>query len=101
MDITSTAFGPGRPIPGEFTCDGAGLSPPLAFTDVPSGSRSLALIMDDPDAPMGLWVHWLVWNIPPGTSGLAPSARKPDLERAMEGHMLAGAGLIGTYERSR
>ena len=77
MKISSGAFENGNPIPGQFTCDGADVSPPLAFSDVPATARSLALIMDDPDAPMGLWVHWLVWNIPPSTTVLAKGQKIP------------------------
>lgn len=64
MRLTSTAFTEGRMIPSKYTCDGENLIPPLAFEDVPSSAATLALIMDDPDAPGGTFDHWLVWNMP-------------------------------------
>ncbi len=65
MSITSSAFVEGGIIPIKFTCDGKNISPQLTWTNVPSGTKSLALICDDPDAPMGTWVHWVIFNIPP------------------------------------
>ena len=70
MKITSSAFQEGADIPSKFTCDGADTSPPLQIADIPSEAKSLALIVDDPDAPGGLFTHWLVWNIPPQTSAV-------------------------------
>lgn len=67
LTITSPAFAAGGAIPARYTCDGEDISPPLAIGTIPSGTKSLALIMDDPDAPMGTWVHWVVWNLPPQT----------------------------------
>ena len=150
MMITSTAFSPGELIPSEFTCDGKDLSPPLAWTDVPPGTVSLALVSDDPDAPGGTWVHWVVWNLPgaarkleahlpgrgelpdgtrqgtndfhrPGYGGPCPpsgthryyfrlyaldarldleaGATRAALDRAMKGHVLAQAELMGKYRR--
>lgn len=63
MHIQSTAFRHNEKIPEKYTCDGDNVSPPLAFSGVPKNAQSLVLIMDDPDAPKGLWVHWLLWNI--------------------------------------
>jgi Raf kinase inhibitor-like YbhB/YbcL family protein len=70
MMIKSSAFQEGGIIPSKFTCDGSDTSPPLQITDVPSGAKSLVLIADDPDAPGGLFTHWLIWNIPPQTSSI-------------------------------
>lgn len=71
LTITSPAFSDGGPIPRAHTCDGADLSPPLAWSGVPEGAKSLALIMDDPDAPGGTFVHWLLYGLPPLTASLA------------------------------
>jgi Raf kinase inhibitor-like YbhB/YbcL family protein len=62
--LHSTAFAPGDAIPEKYTCNGANVSPPLSWTDPPAGTKSLALIMDDPDAPVGTWVHWVIYNLP-------------------------------------
>jgi len=145
LTITTPAFSSGGTIPAKYACEGADISPPLVIGGVPSGARSLALIMDDPDAPIGTWVHWVVWNIPAQTreipenslpagssqgkndwkrnsyggpcppSGthryffrlhaldttlsLGPSTTKSDLERAMQGHVLAKGELMGTYRK--
>ncbi len=72
--LTSPAFTAGGPIPAKYTCDGADVSPPLVITGVPAGAQSLALIVEDPDAPRGTWVHWVVWNIAPGAAELAEDA---------------------------
>jgi Raf kinase inhibitor-like YbhB/YbcL family protein len=61
---TSTAFREGEPIPAKYTCEGRDINPPLDIGDIPEKAKSLALIVDDPDAPRKTWVHWLVWNIP-------------------------------------
>lgn len=62
--LRSTAFDDGQPIPGEHSCDGANKAPPLAWSDVPQGTKSFALVVDDPDAPSGTFRHWGAWNIP-------------------------------------
>jgi Raf kinase inhibitor-like YbhB/YbcL family protein len=149
--ITSSAFGEGELIPRKYTCDARDVSPPLAWTGVPAGAKTLALIADDPDAPMGTWVHWVAYNLPAGVAelpeatppdpelkgggrqgrndfkrfgyggpcppsgthryffklyaldvalDLAAGATKAELLRAMEGHILAEAQLMGKYKRS-
>ena len=65
MKLTSNDFQEGQPIPKKFTCQGEDINPHLAWDDVPEGVKSFALIVDDPDAPVGTWVHWLVKDIPP------------------------------------
>ena len=67
MTVESPAFSEGQTIPARYTADGADISPPLVIHGVPGETRSLALIMDDPDAPMGTWVHWVAWNLPAET----------------------------------
>src|SRR5881409_1325117 len=71
MKITSSAFQEGGNIPSKFTCDGVDSSPPLQIAEIPSSAKSLALIVDDPDAPSGLFTHWIVWNISPQTNVIA------------------------------
>ncbi len=151
IQISSTAFSAGGSIPQKYTCDGEDVSPPLAWNGVPAQSKSLALIVDDPDAPSGDWVHWVIFDIPaslaglpeglaktptvagagiqgitdfrkPGYGGPCPpkgkphhyffrlyaldsllnlpaGSRRPDLEKAMQGHILATGQLIGLYGR--
>lgn len=65
MKISSTAFENNGMIPSEYTCDGSDISPPLTISEIPKEAKSLAIIMDDPDAPIGTFTHWVVWNIPP------------------------------------
>jgi Raf kinase inhibitor-like YbhB/YbcL family protein len=152
--ITSPAFAPGADVPTLFTCEGSDISPPLEWTGAPDGTKSFVLIVDDPDAPdpaapKVIWVHWVLYNLPPGTTGLPEGVNPKDLpqgtregtndwkhtgyrgpcppvgrhryfhklyaldvmlgdlgtptkagvEKAMEGHVLAQAELMGTYEK--
>jgi Raf kinase inhibitor-like YbhB/YbcL family protein len=77
LTVTSSAFKQDGNIPPKFTCDGSDTSPPLQVTGVPSQTKSLVLIADDPDAPGGLFTHWIVWNISPQTSSI-PEGRTPN-----------------------
>jgi Raf kinase inhibitor-like YbhB/YbcL family protein len=144
MKLSCAEFKNNELMPKKFTCDGNDINPALVIEDIPKDAKSLALIMDDPDAPMGTWVHWVVFDIPvterieensiPGKQGvnnsgakdyggpcppsgthryffkiyaldkqlgLAEGINKSDLEKAMQGHILAKAELIGLYKRSR
>jgi Raf kinase inhibitor-like YbhB/YbcL family protein len=71
IPLVSSAFTEGQPIPAKYTCDGRDVSPPLQWSQVPSAAKSLALICDDPDAPMGTWVHWVLYDLPASTPALA------------------------------
>jgi len=70
IQLMSSAFADGSPIPVKHTCDGQDVSPPLEWSNLPQGARSLALIADDPDAPGGTWVHWVLYNLPATVSEL-------------------------------
>jgi Raf kinase inhibitor-like YbhB/YbcL family protein len=87
LSITSPAFGAGERIPARYTCEGEDISPPLEFAGIPEGTRSLVLIVDDPDAPdpkapKRIWVHWLIYNLSPETTRL---------EEGASGHLPGGA----------
>lgn len=142
MKIKSSAFEHNGLIPKKYTCDGEDVNPPLSIEGIPEGTQSLALIVDDPDAPMGTWDHWIVWNItptkdleensipgvegmndfrkhsyggpcPPGGThryffkvyaldtklNLSANSKKKDLEKAMQGHIVAKGELVGRYSR--
>lgn len=79
IKVMSSVFEEGGMIPRKYTCDGADVSPPLAWTGVPEAAKSLALISDDPDAPMGTWVHWVLYDLPANIKEL-PEAVPPDKE---------------------
>ena len=149
LTVVSAAFAMGAAIPQEFCC--SRVSPPLSWSGVPPETKSIAILCDDPDAPRGDWVHWIVFNLPPDTTSLPKgvpttpklpngaiqgttdygrpgydgpcpppgkphryyfkvfaldtmldldsSAEKPDLLKAMQGHILAQGALMGTYKR--
>ena len=82
ISVSSSAFSPGGKIPPQFTCKGANVNPPLEFHGVPSHAKSLALIVEDPDAPAGLFTHWLVWNIAPTAGQIGEKSAPPG---AMQG----------------
>ncbi len=155
LSIKCDAFAPGGAIPKRYTCEGDDVSPPLAWSGLPAGTKSLALIIEDPDAPdpqapKTTWVHWVLYNLAPTATSLAENAmqhglpqgtllgrndwgrtgyggpcppigrhryfhrlfaldvllpdlhgpRKAPLEKAMRGHILAEAALMGTYQKS-
>ena len=73
ITLTSSAFANGQPIPQTYTCDGKNISPALQWSGVPAGAKSLALIVEDPDAPVGIFTHWVLYNLPPNLTGLNES----------------------------
>jgi Raf kinase inhibitor-like YbhB/YbcL family protein len=85
FDLTSSAFATGATIPQKHTCDGADVSPPLAWTEPPSGTKAFALVCEDPDAPAGTWVHWVLYDLPATArslpEGVAPEPSGPDGSR--------------------
>lgn len=84
LQVTSSAFGMNDAIPAEFTCDGSEISPPLAWSKVPRDTKSIAVLVDDPDAPKGTFTHWLVTDIAPTTTQLAKDANLPTGAVAMK-----------------
>jgi len=78
LTVTSTAFKQMQPIPEAYTCDGADRSPPLAWSNPPALAKSIVLIFDDPDAPRGTWVHWVVYDLPPTCKGLPEGVKKTE-----------------------
>lgn len=144
MKLTSTAFSHNQSLPDKYSCKGAGINPPLTFNDIPVSAKSLVLTLTDPDAPIGTFIHWLIWNIDPKTSEIAENSIPPNtiqgknttgstsfiapcppsgthhyiftlyaldtvlslpsstdktgLDKAMEGHILDRAELIGLYK---
>lgn len=77
LTLTSPVFAQGQPIPAKYTCDDQDISPPLHWGDAPAGTQSFALIMDDPDAPVGTWVHWVLFNLPAGLRDLPEKVAPP------------------------
>ncbi|MHA2620810.1 MAG: YbhB/YbcL family Raf kinase inhibitor-like protein [bacterium JZ-2024 1] len=90
--LTSTAFKDGEAIPGDYTCDGRNVSPPLSWENAPKGAEGFAIIMDDPDAPRGTFTHWIIVNIPANETGLQEGIPKTEkLENgAIQGKNSAG-----------
>lgn len=78
IKVESAAFKHMQPIPSQYTCDGADISPPLSWSNVPPAAKSIALIADDPDAPAGTWVHWVVYDLPPAADSLQEDVPKID-----------------------
>ncbi|HEX5059636.1 MAG TPA: YbhB/YbcL family Raf kinase inhibitor-like protein [Kofleriaceae bacterium] len=77
LTVKSSAFANNAAIPAEYTCDGSETSPPLSWSNVPAGTKSVAILVDDPDAPMGTFTHWLVTGIPPSTTSVDKGAAIP------------------------
>ena len=92
MKLTSPAFQHQQRIPAKYTCDGQDINPQLQFADVPEAAESLVLIMDDPDAPRGTWVHWTVWNMDPQTSEIAENSTPPGAVQGMTDFRRPGYG---------
>ncbi len=78
MKLTSTAFNHNSSIPSQYTCDGANISPALEWSDAPANTKSFALIVDDPDAPAKVWVHWILFNIPVNVNNLKENIKTGD-----------------------
>lgn len=85
MKLTTAAFTEGGTIPAKHTCDGPDLSPPLAWSGTPAGTKAFALICDDPDAPAGTWVHWVLYNVPGTAAQLPENVPKAETVPALGG----------------
>ncbi len=95
ITLTSSAFEEGEMIPKQYTCDGADISPPLSWIDMPEETKSLALISDDPDAPVGTWVHWVLFNIPPETHELTENIPPDEMLTNGARHGVTDFGRFG------
>lgn len=95
MTMTSSAFAAGAKIPAKYTCDGESLSPPLQWDASPSGTQSLALIVDDPDAPSGTFVHWVIYGLPPALRALPEGVSMDELPATGGLNGKNGAGSLG------
>lgn len=93
FSVKSTAFQPGGEIPKQYTCTGPDLSPALSWNEPPEGTKSFALIVDDPDAPVGTWVHWVAYNIPASTRQLPEGVPKTET--------ITSGGVQGTNDFHR
>ncbi len=83
MKISSSAFENNQTIPSKYTCDGENINPPLSFSDIPKKTKSLVLIVDDPDAPSGDWVHWVIFDISPNTLEILENSVPQEATQAM------------------
>jgi Raf kinase inhibitor-like YbhB/YbcL family protein len=92
MKLSSPAFADGQPIPGRHTCEGENISPELQWSDLPEGTVSLALTCEDPDAPGGTFVHWVIWNIVPAKGGIGAGEVPLGAEEAANGFGANGYG---------
>jgi Raf kinase inhibitor-like YbhB/YbcL family protein len=84
MKIESAAFKNNEPIPSEYTCDGKNINPPLSISGIPEGAKSLALILEDPDASIGTFTHWTIWNIDPAIKEIAENGDAGGIEGATD-----------------
>lgn len=100
FSLTSPAFRNGQSIPSRYTCDGEDISPPLQIANVPEGTKSLALIVDDPDAPRGTWTHWILFNIPPGTTTI-PENSAPGIQGVNDNEEIKYGGPCPPQGRHR
>jgi Raf kinase inhibitor-like YbhB/YbcL family protein len=83
MKIVSSTFDNNQNIPSKYTCDGENINPPLTFSAIPNNAKSLVLIVDDPDAPGGVWTHWILFNIPPATQNITENSVPPEASQGM------------------
>lgn len=97
MKITSAAFKDGEKIPEKYTCEGENISPPIQWADLPEGTKTLALVCNDPDAPRGGFVHWLIYNIPPARGGFEEGIELKDLLPDGTRQGINNARKIGYY----
>jgi Raf kinase inhibitor-like YbhB/YbcL family protein len=82
LELASSAFGSGAEIPSKYTCEGSDVAPALSWSGAPAGTKSFALVMDDPDAPRGTWVHWVVVDLPPSATSLPEGGLLPQGARS-------------------
>jgi Raf kinase inhibitor-like YbhB/YbcL family protein len=94
MELSSTAFKNGEYIPNKYTGEGLDVSPPLKWSAVPEGTKSIALIADDPDAPRGTWTHWVAWDIPPDTTELPEAV---PAQKTLDNGIKQGANDFGKF----
>jgi Raf kinase inhibitor-like YbhB/YbcL family protein len=85
LKLSSSAFSDGSPIPAKHTCDGPDVSPALGWSGAPAGTKSFALIMDDPDAPAGTWVHWVLWDLPASFASLPENVPRTETLQSLGG----------------